>query len=141
MSDNFERPHASDEGIGLTQPESEKSETAFADHRSAWGTSLRRHLPYVLVLGLATVGVAYTNMAHQPLVGYWEFLALATGLVHRLRHRRRRRSAELEGAATAGEPHPGAMAKLSDKQGSECSPCHPAGWAPRSALGFARVPF
>jgi hypothetical protein len=33
------------------------------------------------VLGLAIVGVAYTNMAHQPLVGYWEFLALATGLV------------------------------------------------------------
>jgi hypothetical protein len=40
MSDNFERPHASGEGIGLTQPEFEKSETAFADHRSAWGSSL-----------------------------------------------------------------------------------------------------
>jgi hypothetical protein len=81
MSDNLERLRASDEGIGLTQPEFEKSETAFADHRSAWGSSLRRQLPYILVLGLAIVGVAYTTMAHQPLVGYWEFLALATGLV------------------------------------------------------------
>jgi hypothetical protein len=81
MSDNLERPQASDEGIGLTQPEFEKSETAFADHRSASGSSLRRQLPYILVLGLAIVGVAYTTIAHQPLVGYWEFLALATGLV------------------------------------------------------------
>jgi hypothetical protein len=81
MSDNFERPHASGEGIGLTQPEFEKSETAFADHRSAWGSTLRRQLPYILVLWLAIVGVAYTNMAHQPLVGCSEFLALATGLV------------------------------------------------------------
>jgi hypothetical protein len=81
MSDNLERSQASDEGIASTQPEFEKSETAFADHRSAWGSSLRRQLPYILVLGLAIVGVAYTTMAHQPLVGYWEFLALATGLV------------------------------------------------------------
>jgi hypothetical protein len=84
MSDNLERPQASDEGIGLTQPEFEKSETAFADHRSAWGSSLRRQLPYILVLGLAIVGVAYTTMAHRPLVGYWEFLALATGLALQL---------------------------------------------------------
>jgi hypothetical protein len=83
MSDNLERSQASDEGIASTQPEFEKSETAFADHRSAWGSSLRRQLPYILVLGLAIVGVAYTTMAHQPLVGYWEFLALATGLVPR----------------------------------------------------------
>jgi hypothetical protein len=81
MSNNLERPQPSDEGIGLTKPEFEKSETAFAYHRSAWGSSLRRQLPYILVLGLAIVGVAYTTMAHQPLVGYWEFLALATGLV------------------------------------------------------------
>ena len=26
-------------------------------------------------------GVAYTNVPHQPLVGYWEFLALAIGVV------------------------------------------------------------
>jgi hypothetical protein len=81
MSDNFESSHAPDEAsTGLTRPGFEKSETATADH-SNWVSSLRRQLPYILVLGLAIVGVAYTNMAHQPLVGYWEFLALATGLV------------------------------------------------------------
>jgi hypothetical protein len=80
MSD-FEPAQAFGEtSIRLTRPESEESDTAIAGH-SNWGSSLRRQLPYILVLGLAIVGVAYTNMAHQPLVGYWEFLALATGLV------------------------------------------------------------
>jgi hypothetical protein len=58
----------------------EDDETVIAD-RSDWGSFLRRQVPYISVLGLAIVGVAYTNMAHQPLVGYWEFLALATGVV------------------------------------------------------------
>jgi hypothetical protein len=38
---------------------------------------LYRQLPYLIVLVLAIVGVAYTNMSHEPLVGYWEFLTLA----------------------------------------------------------------
>jgi hypothetical protein len=42
---------------------------------------LYRQLPYIIALTLAIVGVAYTNISHQPLVGYWEFLALAMGLV------------------------------------------------------------
>jgi hypothetical protein len=42
---------------------------------------LRRKLPFVVLLVLAIVGVAYTNISQQPLVGYWEFLALATGVV------------------------------------------------------------
>jgi hypothetical protein len=42
---------------------------------------LQRKLPYIAVLGLAVSGVAYTNISHQPLVGYWEFLALATGVL------------------------------------------------------------
>jgi hypothetical protein len=42
---------------------------------------LRRTLPFVALLVLAIVGVAYTNMSQQPLAGYWEFLALATGIV------------------------------------------------------------
>jgi hypothetical protein len=41
----------------------------------------RRHLLYVLILTLAILGVAYTNISHQPLVGYWEFLAIAMGAV------------------------------------------------------------
>ena len=42
---------------------------------------LKRKLPFVVLLVLAIVGVAYTNISQQPLVGYWEFLALATGVV------------------------------------------------------------
>jgi len=38
-------------------------------------------LPYVIALVLAIAGVAYTNISHQPLVGYWEFLALAIAVV------------------------------------------------------------
>jgi len=38
---------------------------------------LYRQLPYIVVLALAVFGVAYANISHQPLVGYWEFLALA----------------------------------------------------------------
>ncbi len=42
---------------------------------------LRRKLPYLVLLVLAILGIAYTNFSHQPLNGYWEFLAIATGLV------------------------------------------------------------
>ena len=42
---------------------------------------LWRQLPYILALVLAIAGVAYTNASHQPLVRYWEFLALAIGVV------------------------------------------------------------
>jgi len=41
-----------------------------------WGS-----LPYVFVLLLAIVGVAYTNISQQHLVGYWEFLAVAIGVM------------------------------------------------------------
>jgi hypothetical membrane protein len=42
---------------------------------------LQRKLPFVALLLLAIVGVAYSNISQQPLAGYWEFLALATGIV------------------------------------------------------------
>jgi hypothetical protein len=42
---------------------------------------LWQQLPYIVALVLAIGGVAYTNASHQPLVGYWEFLALAIGVV------------------------------------------------------------
>jgi hypothetical protein len=47
------------------------------------GTSdfLRQQLPYIIALVLAIAGVAYTNVSHQPLVGYWEFLALAIAVI------------------------------------------------------------
>jgi hypothetical protein len=40
-----------------------------------------RELPYIAVLVLTILGVAYTSVSHQPLIGYWEFLAVAMGLV------------------------------------------------------------
>jgi len=40
---------------------------------------LRKKLPYLVVLIMATLGVAYTSMTGTPLYGYWEFLALAVG--------------------------------------------------------------
>ncbi|MBV8755089.1 MAG: hypothetical protein JO328_19715 [Hyphomicrobiales bacterium] len=54
---------------------------AAATNHSGRSVALRRHLPYLAVLALAIAGVAYTNISHKPLVGYWEFLALATGVL------------------------------------------------------------
>lgn len=42
---------------------------------------LWQQLPYIIALVGAIAGVAYTNASHQPLVRYWEFLALAIGVV------------------------------------------------------------
>jgi hypothetical protein len=42
---------------------------------------LWQQLPYIVALALAIAGVAYTNASHQPLIRYWEFLALAIGVV------------------------------------------------------------
>ena len=40
-----------------------------------------KELPYIAVLALTILGVAYTSVSQQPLIGYWEFLAVAIGLV------------------------------------------------------------
>ena len=40
-----------------------------------------RKLPYIAVLALTILGVAYTSVSRQPLIGYWVFLAVATGLL------------------------------------------------------------
>ena len=40
-----------------------------------------RELPYIAVLALTILGVAYTGASRKPLIGYWEFLAVAIGLV------------------------------------------------------------
>jgi hypothetical protein len=42
---------------------------------------LIRQLPYLAVLALAIFGVAYSNFSGHPINGYWEFLAIATGLL------------------------------------------------------------
>jgi hypothetical protein len=47
----------------------------------------RRHpliytaLPHIAVLLLTILGVAYTSVAKRPLVGYWEMIAVITGVV------------------------------------------------------------
>src|SRR5215831_10849383 len=48
---------------------------------SSYTSFLYRRLPHIVVLVLAISGVTYTNISHQPLVGYWEFLALAMAVV------------------------------------------------------------
>src|SRR5215470_4974337 len=52
-----------------------------APSQSGMAHFLWQQLPYIVALVLAVAGVAYTNVSHQPLVGYWEFLALAIGVV------------------------------------------------------------
>ena len=51
------------------------------EHNVSKVSFFRRQLPFLVILTLAIAGVAYTNISQQPLVGYWEFLALAVGLV------------------------------------------------------------
>jgi hypothetical protein len=43
--------------------------------------ALLRNLPYLVVLALAIFGVAYSNFSGAPINGYWEFLAIAMGLL------------------------------------------------------------
>jgi hypothetical protein len=44
------------------------------------GNFFRSQLPFLAILALAIIGVAYTNISQRPLVGYWEFLGIMTGL-------------------------------------------------------------
>ena len=43
--------------------------------------ALFRNLPYIAALALAIFGVAYSSSSGHAINGYWEFLAVATGLV------------------------------------------------------------
>ena len=54
---------------------------ANAAERAPSSSLLLRELPYIAVLVLTFFGVAYTSISQQPLIGYWEFLALAIGVV------------------------------------------------------------
>jgi hypothetical protein len=44
-------------------------------------STLVRNLPYIAALALAIFGVAYSSFSGHAINGYWEFLAVATGLV------------------------------------------------------------
>ena len=51
------------------------------DHSASKIGVVGRQLPFLAILALAIGGVAYTNISQRPLVGYWEFLAIAMGIV------------------------------------------------------------
>jgi len=51
------------------------------DHSASKIGLVGRQLPFLAILALAIGGVAYTNISQRPLIGYWEFLAVAMGLV------------------------------------------------------------
>jgi hypothetical protein len=89
MAVNLERSPASGESVDLEASESglRKADLELTQgvndpsRQSNKASFWYRQLPYIIVLTLAIVGVAYTNMSHQPLVGYWEFLGLTMGVV------------------------------------------------------------
>ena len=60
----------------VRQSERAPPSTASARAHLPW-----QRIPFAVALVLAIAGVAYTNISHQPLVGYWEFLALAIAVV------------------------------------------------------------
>jgi hypothetical protein len=62
--------------------EPEFSESGTSETRQArYVGPLRQNFLYIVVLALAVFGVAYTNITQQHLVGYWEVLAVAIGVV------------------------------------------------------------
>ena len=66
----------------MSKSEAERNDGAESSlARSGMTRYLWQQLPYFVALVLAISGVAYTNASHQPLIGYWEFLALAIGVV------------------------------------------------------------
>ena len=69
-------------GLPMSELDVQPNEDAAApSNYSSRARFLWRQLPYAVALVLAVAGVAYTNISHQPLLGYWEFLALAVGVV------------------------------------------------------------
>lgn len=65
----------------MTEIDARNESTELPPTQSVMAHFLWQQLPYIVALVLAIAGVAYTNVSHQPLVGYWEFLALAIGVV------------------------------------------------------------
>ncbi|MFH0295763.1 hypothetical protein AAFX91_00780 [Bradyrhizobium sp. 31Argb] len=65
----------------MSETDGQRSEGAHPSTVSGRANFAWQRLPYVVALVLAIAGVGYTNISHQPLVGYWEFLALAIAVV------------------------------------------------------------
>jgi hypothetical protein len=64
----------------MTDPTEFPETEPVPDHRF-WSNALLRNLPFIAALALAIFGVAYSNFSGHPINGYWEFLAIAIGLV------------------------------------------------------------
>ena len=66
-------------GSSMAELEAPSGQDARDD--GAWKRSfLRSQLPFLAIFALAIIGVAYTNISRQPLIGYWEFMGVMTGL-------------------------------------------------------------
>ncbi|KRR22822.1 hypothetical protein CQ14_00510 [Bradyrhizobium lablabi] len=65
----------------MSETDTQQSEAAPPSADSGRANFPWQRVPFVIALVLAIAGVAYTNISHQPLVGYWEFLALAIAVV------------------------------------------------------------
>jgi hypothetical protein len=64
----------------MSDPEEGRNAAGYLAHSRVARLWLKE-LPYIAVLALTILGVAYTSVSRQPLIGYWVFLAVATGLV------------------------------------------------------------
>ena len=65
----------------MSETYGQQSEAAPPSTHSGRASFTWQRLPFAVALVLAIAGVAYTNISRQPLVGYWEFLALAIAVV------------------------------------------------------------
>ena len=96
--------------------------------------TLLRNLPYMAALALAIFGVAYSNFSGRPINGYWEFLAIAMGLVciftgwPNAPERQIALHAGLDaGRALGGDPG-GDEPRAACRAFSKCCPCRPSVW-------------
>jgi hypothetical protein len=64
------------EATEFPEPEPEAAQEQFH-----WRGAVLRNLPYIVALALAIFGVAYSNFTGGAINGYWEFLAVAMGVV------------------------------------------------------------
>ena len=58
------------------EPEPEPASEQFLSRSTVF-----HNLPYIAALALSIFGVAYSNFSGHTINGYWEFLAIAIGLV------------------------------------------------------------
>lgn len=81
LTDSFTGLRSSS-GLPMNELDVQRNEGTVAPSNHSRRTNfLWRQLPYAVGLVLAIAGVAYTNISHQPLLGYWMFLAAALGCV------------------------------------------------------------